>query len=68
MREKALLLPQKILQEARSRAQRNDLDGAAEGYIVYLNATTDTPSTERQEAARFLRDHFNVGGAKGSHP
>jgi hypothetical protein len=68
VREKVLLLPQKILQEARSRAQRNDQDGAAEEYIVYLNATPDTPSAERDEAAKFLRDHFNVAVARRPHP
>ncbi len=60
VREKALALPAKVLQEARSRAQQNDPDGAAEKYIVYLNATPNTPSAERDEAVKFLHDHYNV--------
>jgi hypothetical protein len=60
VREKALLLPGKILQAARNRAQQNDVDGAAEEYIVYLNATPDAASPERDEAAKFLRQHYNV--------
>jgi hypothetical protein len=45
---------------ARSRAQQNDLDGAAEAYIAYLNSTPDNGSAERDEAAKFLHDRFNV--------
>lgn len=63
IREKAQILPGKVLQEARSRAQQNDVDGAAEEYIVYLNATPDSGSTERQEAAKFLHEHYNVAVA-----
>jgi hypothetical protein len=65
VREKVLLLPGKILAEARNRAQHGDLDGAAEEYILYLNAITD-PSQPRDEAAAFLRDHFNVNVAASS--
>jgi hypothetical protein len=65
VREKVLLLPGKILAEARSRAQRGDLDGAAEEYILYLNAVTD-PSQPRDEATAFLRDHFNMNLAAAS--
>ena len=50
----------KILEDARKRVQRDDLDGAAEKYILYLN-TTEGSSRERDEALKFLRDHFNVG-------
>src|SRR5947209_1575727 len=64
VREKAAALPAKILQEARSRAQRSDTDGAAEQYVLYLNATADKPSPERDEASKFLHDQFNVTVAK----
>ena len=60
VRERAAALPAKILQEARSRAQRGDTDGAAEQYVLYLNATADKPSPERDEANKFLHDQFNV--------
>jgi hypothetical protein len=61
VREKASELPAKILQEARTRAQHGDLDGAAEQYVMYLNSTPETSSPERDEVARFLHDRFNLG-------
>ena len=67
VREKTAGLPAKILQEARTRAQHGDMDGAGEEYVLYLNATPDEPSPERAEAAKFLRDQFNLtvsGAAK----
>ena len=66
VREKVLALPGKILQEARNRASQGDTDGAAEEYILYLNATPDAGSHEREEAAKFLHEHYNlgVGGAQ----
>ena len=60
VREKVLALPEKILQQARTRAAQGDIDGAAEEYIVYLNANSDAGSHERQEAAGFLHDHYNL--------
>ena len=42
------------------------LEGAAEKYVIYLNATPNAASAERGEALRFLRDHFNVGLANES--
>ncbi|HEY6970021.1 MAG TPA: hypothetical protein VJA94_12515, partial [Candidatus Angelobacter sp.] len=60
VREKVLALPEKILHQARTRAAASDIDGAAEAYIIYLNATSDADSRERQEAAGFLRDHYNL--------
>jgi hypothetical protein len=67
VREKAAGLPAKILQEARNRAHRDDMDAAGEEYVLYLNATPATSSPEREEAVKFLRDQFNlslVAGAK----
>lgn len=60
LQERVLLLPEKIMQEARRRTQANDLDGAAEQYILYLNATPAKPTPERDEAARWLRERYNV--------
>ncbi|HEV3041947.1 MAG TPA: hypothetical protein VHA33_29570 [Candidatus Angelobacter sp.] len=65
VREKVAHLPEKILAEARKRAQQNDAEGAAEEYILYLNAAPDSPAAERKEAIGFLRDHFNVAPAVG---
>jgi len=64
--EKVLRLPAKILDQARKRVQQNDLEGAAESYVIYLNATPETPSPERDEATKFLRDRFNVSLAEAS--
>lgn len=64
--EKVLRLPTKILNQARKRVQQNDLEGAAESYVIYLNATPETSSPERDEATKFLRDHFNVSLADAS--
>ena len=60
VREKALLLPDKILGEARRRAQTGDFDGAAEEYVLYMNAVSSDSSQGRDEATNFLHDHFNV--------
>jgi tetratricopeptide (TPR) repeat protein len=66
VREKVLHLPEKILAEARKRVQQNDAEGAAEQYILYLNAAPESPVAERTEAIGFLRDHFNVAPATGT--
>lgn len=60
IKEKTLHLPDKIIQQARQRAQQQDVDGAAEEYIIFLNSTLDNSSPEHLEASGFLRDHFNV--------
>jgi hypothetical protein len=65
VRAKAVDLPSKFLQEARNHAQRGDLDGAAEQYILYLNSTPDT-APDRDEAAKFLAERFNVGAPANS--
>jgi len=71
--EKVRTLPQKILTLARKHAQDGDLDGAAEKYILYLNATPEGQTPERAEAQKFLQEQFNMrqGGtvvASGSQP
>jgi len=59
VKEKVATLPQKILDEARRRANEKDFDAAAEQYILYLNATPeDDPN--RDEANKFLQDNFRV--------
>jgi hypothetical protein len=66
VREQASQLPASVLQDARTHAQRGDPDGAAEHYIIYLNSTPETSSPERDEAAKFLRDRFNLGAPVAS--
>lgn len=58
--EKVQGLPQKILALARKQAQDGDLDGAAEKYILYLNATPEGPTPARAEAQKFLQEQFNI--------
>jgi tetratricopeptide (TPR) repeat protein len=60
VQEKAAEVLAGVLQEARALAQRGDVDGAAEQYVLYLNSTPETVSAERDEAARFLHDRFNL--------
>jgi len=66
VRDKALLLPSRVVAEARRRAQQGDFDGAAEEYILYSNAVGDSASQEREEAAKFLHDHFNLNPAEAA--
>ncbi|SPF37239.1 exported hypothetical protein [Candidatus Sulfotelmatobacter kueseliae] len=60
VQEKAAEVLAGVLQEARALVQRGDVDGAAEQYLLYLNSTPETVSAERDEAARFLHDRFNL--------
>jgi len=60
VREKAAELPAAVLQAARTQAQQGDSDGAAELYVLYLNATPQGSSPGRDEAVKFLRDQFNL--------
>jgi tetratricopeptide (TPR) repeat protein len=60
VREKAAELPAAVLQAARTQAQQGDTDGAAELYVLYLNATPQGASPGRDEAVKFLRDQFNL--------
>jgi hypothetical protein len=66
--EKAAHLPEKVLQQARQRAQQQDIDGAAAEYIVFLNSTPENGPPERAEAAGFLHDHFNLAVAATTSP
>ena len=60
LREQAAELPGMVFQRARTNAQHGDLEAAAEEYVIYLNSTPENGSSERQEAANFLRQNFNL--------
>ena len=60
VKEKVKSLPGKILAQARKHQMDGDTNGTAEAYILYLNSTPDTPTPEREEAKKFLRDTFNM--------
>ena len=66
VKEKVQSLPGKILAQARKRLGDGDTDGTAEAYILYLNSTPDSPTPERDEAKKFLRDQFNMNWPGGS--
>ncbi|MCU1285862.1 MAG: hypothetical protein JWO13_2212 [Acidobacteriales bacterium] len=56
--------PPKFLTEARNRSSNNDLEAAAERYIVYLNSTGMKSTPERAEAQQYLKTNFNVSTIK----
>jgi hypothetical protein len=60
VREKAAELPAEVLQQARALTKQGDIDGAAELYVLCLNSTGEAVSPERDEAARFLHERFNL--------
>jgi hypothetical protein len=60
VREKAAELPPAVLRAARALAQKGDVDGAAELYVLYLNSTPQGTSPERTEAVKFLHEQFNL--------
>ncbi len=60
VREKVAELPAAVLQAAKTLAQQGDMDGAAELYVLYLNATPQGATSGRDEAVTFLRDQFNL--------
>jgi len=65
VKEKVAGLPTKILAQARKRADDGDADSAAEYYILYLNSTTVSATPEREQAEKFLAEHYNI--MKGSY-
>lgn len=60
VKEKVESLPSKIFAQAQKHIMDGDNDGTAESYILYLNSTPDSPTKEREEAKKFLRDQFNM--------
>jgi len=66
VRESVAKFPDMIFEQARKRAEGGDLDGAAESYILYLNATSTEPNPKREQAERFLREQFNIRRTLGS--
>jgi hypothetical protein len=59
-RERVLELPKRIIAQARSKVASNDLEGAAESYVLYLNCTPADTTPERTEAIFFLNKNFNI--------
>jgi hypothetical protein len=60
VRKKVEALPAKIYQTASDREKEDDLDGAGEAYLRFLNLTHEDNSTERVHAKQFLMGNFNM--------
>ena len=58
--EQLTLVPAKVLEEAHASVARGDQEGAAEKYVLYLNASTSKATRQRIEAQQFLRNEFNI--------
>jgi len=53
-------LPLRIYNEAKSKEQEENVDGAAEEYLRFLSCTVEDGSAERQHAKSFLAQQFNM--------
>ena len=60
VRKKVEALPAKIYQTASGREKEDDLDGAGEAYLRFLNLTHEDNSIERVHAKQFLMENFNM--------
>jgi hypothetical protein len=60
VRKSVAALPDKVLAQAKRQVQDGDVDGAAESYILYLNATPPSATPDRQAAQQFLQQQFNI--------
>jgi hypothetical protein len=66
VRSKVKDLPDRIYAEAKSMEQDENLDGAAEAYLRFLNCANQDESTERRHASSFLAEHFNFQPAEAA--
>jgi hypothetical protein len=53
-------LPRKMYQKAREREDGEDLDGAGEAYMRFLELSPEVDSPEVKHARQFLLDQFNM--------
>ena len=60
VRKKVEALPATIYQKASGREKEDDLDGAGEAYLRFLNLTKEDNSVERVHAKQFLMANFNM--------
>jgi hypothetical protein len=60
VRKRVEELPAKIYLSASSREKEDDLDGAGEFYLRYLDLTHEDSSAERAHAKQFLLESFNM--------
>ena len=68
VRKRVEVLPAKIYQKASDREKEDDLDGAGEAYLRFLNLTKEDNSVERMHAKKFLMDEFQYAAGIGRRP
>ncbi len=60
MRKHVDVLPHKVYEEAKSREDSGDLDGAGEGYLRFLEIVPKTDTPDCAHARQFLADQFDI--------
>jgi hypothetical protein len=68
VRKRVNELPGKMYQNASEREKEDDMDGAGELYLRYLNLTWENNSAERVHAKKYLLDSFNMRPESNSTP
>jgi hypothetical protein len=68
VRKKVEALPMKMYQSANAREKEDDLDGAGEAYLRFLNLTREDNSVERTHAKHFLLESFNMQPESSTTP
>jgi len=68
VRKRVEELPGKMYQSASEREKEDDLDGAGELYLRYLNLTREDNSAERVHARKYLQDSFIMRPESNSTP
>ena len=63
--EKLQGLPPRVLDDARAKVSGNDVDAAAESYILFLNCALGKESPEKTEALQFLNRQYNISETAG---
>jgi hypothetical protein len=61
-------LPPLVLKAADNDAAEGDEEGAAEQYMLYLNATAGVETPERKRAQKFLQETYNFQAYGESAP
>ena len=56
-------LPHKIYEKAKEQEAEQDVDGAGEAYLRFLELLPNDSSPEATRARQFLHDHFNMSPA-----
>jgi hypothetical protein len=68
VRKRVEELPLKIYQTGSSHEKEEDLDGAGESYLRFLNLTKEDNSPERIHAKQFLLTSFNMRPEESDTP